>query len=507
MGARVRGDDLGPERGHAATQCYTDKHMTSPALSVAPITDTQRRLGTAAICLATLAQPLDSSVNVAFPDIVNSFDLPIADIQWVVISYTLTYAALMLVCGRAGDLFGHRPIFLLGCATGALAFVFCAIAPTYGWLLAARVLQGVGAALSLSCGPALITALYPEDQRTRVLGVYTLIFGVGGALGPLVGGPLVQDFGWPAVYAFRVPIALGGLAMGLALPSGSRRAGGSFDILGATLLVVAIAALLLALNQLQHAENIMTLAALFALFVVLSAAFIVQQRRSLHPVVDLKYFRSADFSLLNIGSMALNLGAFAIWLFVPFYLDRIARLPLGAIGLVLAIAPVGSAIAAPIAGRFAAKIHARRLAVIGAVAVAAGGLMIGIDIGGVTGLALGALLQGLGLGFYQVAYFDISTATLPAADRGVAGSLVMMTRTLGIVIGATVLTLVFQRLSANATAGGADVASAFVSGFDGVFRFAAALSAAIVVAAVARGWMRSNAVVPAKAGTHTPQQK
>ena len=119
--------------------------------------------------------------------------------------------------------------------------------------------------------------------------------------------------------------------MGLALPSGSRRAGGSFDMLGATLLVVAIAALLLALNQLQHAENVMTLAALVALFVALGAAFIVQQRRSLHPVVDLKYFRSADFSLLNIGSMALNLGAFAIWLFVPFYLDRIAKLPLGAI--------------------------------------------------------------------------------------------------------------------------------------------------------------------------------
>ena len=481
--------------------------MTSPAATIASVTDTQRRLGTAAICLATLAMPLDSSVNVAFPDIVNSFHLPISDIQWVVISYTLTYAALMLVAGRAGDLFGHRPIFLVGCAASAIAFLFCTIAPTYGWLLAARVLQGVAAALSLSCGPALITALYPEDQRTRVLGVYTLMFGVGGALGPLLGGPLVQAWGWPAVYAFRIPIALVALAMGVVLPTGLRRPGGSFDVTGATLLVTAIAALLLALNQLQHAENLLALVALFALFVVLGAAFIVQQRRSLHPVVDLKYFRSADFNLLNIGSMILNLGAFAIWLFVPFYLDRIAKLPLGAIGLVLALAPVGTAIAAPIAGRFAAAMNARRLAVAGAVAVATGSLMIGIDVGGVTLLAFAALLQGLGLGLYQVAYFDIATATLPVADRGVAGSLVMMTRTLGIVIGATVLTLVFQRLSTDAAAGGADAASAFVSGFDGAFRFAAALSAVIVVAAVARGWMRNTSVVPANAGTHTPQQK
>ena len=134
--------------------------------------------------------------------------------------------------------------------------------------------------------------------------------------------------------------------------------------------------------------------------------------------------------------------------------------------------------------------------------------MIGIDVGGVTLLALAALLQGLGLGLYQVAYFDIATATLPAADRGVAGSLVMMTRTLGIVIGATVLTLVFQRLSTDAAAGGADAASAFVSGFDGAFRFAAALSAAIVVAAVARGWMRRQLSRPRERGDRiAPQQK
>jgi MFS family permease len=241
---------------------------------------------------------------------------------------------------------------------------------------------------------------------------------------------------------------------------------------------------------LQHSEDLLELAALITMLVMLSAGFIMQQRRSLHPIVDLKYFRNADFSLLNIGSTALNLGAFAIWLFVPFYLDRIAKLPLGAVGLVLAIAPVGSAIAAPIAGRFAGRIPAKRLAVIGAACVAAGGLMIGIDIGGVGVLALGALLQGLGLGFYQVSYFDISTATLPAADRGVAGSLVMMTRTLGIVIGATVLTLIFQRLSLDAIAGGANATATFVAGFDGAFRFAATLSTAIVVAAVARGWLR-----------------
>jgi EmrB/QacA subfamily drug resistance transporter len=464
--------------------------MTSPAASTASVTDTQRRLGTAAICLGTLVVPMDSSVNVAFPDIVSSFHLPIADIQWVVIAYTLTYAALMLACGRAGDIVGYRPIFLFGCASGVVAFTLCAVAPNYGLLLGARVLQGIAAALTLSCGPALLTALHPEDQRTRVLGLYTLVFGVGAALGPLLGGFLVQQWGWPAVYAFRAPIAAMGLLAGLALPASANRRGGSFDVPGALLSVAAIAALLLALNQLQHAESMIWLLAPFALFAALTAAFIVQQRRTLHPVIDLSYFRDADFSLLNIGQALLNLAAFAIWLLLPFYLARIGRLSNEAAGIVLAISPVGVAIAGPIAGRLADKVNARRVAVAGAAAISVGTFVMGSAVGGLALIAVAAVLQGLGLGLYQVAYFDIATATLPVADRGVAGSLVMMTRTLGIVIGATVLTLVFQRFSGDAASGGADAASAFVTGFDGAFRFAAVLSAVVVVAAVARGWLR-----------------
>jgi MFS family permease len=285
-----------------------------------------------------------------------------------------------------------------------------------------------------------------------------------------------------------------GLLAGLALPASANRRGGSFDVPGALLSVAAIAALLLALNQLQHADSTIWLLALFALFAALTAAFIVQQRRTLHPVIDLGYFRDADFSLLNVGQALLNLAAFAIWLLLPFYLARIGRLSNEATGVVLAISPVGVAIAGPIAGRLADKVNARRVAVAGAAAISAGTFMMGSAVGGLPLIAVAAVLQGVGLGLYQVAYFDIATATLPVADRGVAGSLVMMTRTLGIVIGATVLTLVFQRFSADAASGGADAASAFVTGFDGAFRFAAVLSAIVVVAAVARGWLRDGLV-------------
>src|SRR6202044_1819416 len=131
--------------------------------------------GVLVVGLGTLVVPFDSSVNVAFPHIIRGFDLPIPAIQWVVIAYTLTYAALMLVFGRVGDLLGYRRIFLIGSLWSAIAFVLCAMSPSYVALLVARVLQGVGAAMVLSCGPALATSLYAETARTRILGVYTMV--------------------------------------------------------------------------------------------------------------------------------------------------------------------------------------------------------------------------------------------------------------------------------------------------------------------------------------------
>src|SRR3954451_22779752 len=155
--------------------------------------------GVFVVGLGTLVVPFDSSVNVAFPHIIRAFGLPIPAIQWVVIAYTLTYAALMLVFGRIGDMLGYRRIFLFGCAWSTIAFVCCAAAPSYGWLLVARVMQGIGAALALSCGPALATSLYPEGERTRILGLYTMVFGLGGAVGPVLAGQLVQYWGWQSV--------------------------------------------------------------------------------------------------------------------------------------------------------------------------------------------------------------------------------------------------------------------------------------------------------------------
>ena len=152
--------------------------------------------------------PLDTAVNIAFPDITGSFGLPISMIQWVVICYVLTYAALMLAFGRVGDIAGHARVFRAGLAWSVVAFLLCAASPSFGWLLFFRFLQGIGAGLVISCAPALVTGLYPEERRSHAVGIFTLIFALGSALGPLIGGAMVARWGWPAVFWFRAPIAL-----------------------------------------------------------------------------------------------------------------------------------------------------------------------------------------------------------------------------------------------------------------------------------------------------------
>jgi MFS family permease len=450
------------------------------------------------VCLGTLVVPLDSMVNLDFPSIIQQFHLGIPEIQWLVISYTLTHASLLLVFGRIGDMIGHRRIFLIGTAWSAAAFALCGAAPSYGWLLFARCLQGVGAGLVLSCGAALVTGFVAEDRRARVLGLYTMMFGLGSALGPLIAGVIVGSWGWSAVFWFRAPIALGSCALGFALPSPALSSDSPtspglpgpagrerFDAPGAALLVLTITLLLLTLNRLRAPG----LAAALGVAMLASLwGFIRQERRVARPIIDLRLFRLPGFAAVNLGHALMNLAGFAIMLLMPFYLDRVARLPDLMLGLVLAASPLGVMLAAPIAGRLAGWVSPRRLTVAGAACAAAGLGAIAALAGqvGVGVLALAMFAQGFGLGLFQVAYFDIVTATIPRRDRGVAGSLGMLTRTGGVVLGATVLILAFQTLHGVAAAQGGSDAAAFLFGFRGAFALAGGLTTLVLAMLAAR---------------------
>jgi len=453
---------------------HHDKSPTEPAqrpLEGGPTWRFSATAGLLVVGLGTLGAPLDSSVNIAFPFITRAFDAPLESIQWVVICYVLTYSSLMLVFGKLGDLFGHRRVFGTGLAVLAVAFTFCATAQTFGTLLLARVLQGVGTALVLSCGPAIATMLFPESLRGRILGIYTMMFGIGAALGPSLGGILIAKWGWAAVFGFRAPLAALALLFLFALPRAQRISGPkAFDMAGAALLVAGLSSFLLAVNQARHvASDGAFLPVLLALTAAGCAiAFVRQERRAVEPILRPGLFRDLNFVVVNITNTVVNLVGFAVMFLVPYFLDRMTPLSVVLAGAVLATSPVGIVLAGPIGGRLLGRIPAPRLAFIGAVVVGLGLLAIGRwgEETPVVAMVASLVAVGFGLGLFQVTYMDIVAGTLPRGDRGVAGSLAMVTRTVGVVSGATCLTLAFAGYTPD---GGTTGSAAFLVPFAATF--------------------------------------
>ena len=419
------------------------------------------------IGLGTAATQLDTAVNIAFPAITRGFGLTIGDIQWVVICYVLTYASLLLALGRIGDTVGHALVFRIGLIWSAVALLLVSWSPSYGAMLVFRCLQGVGAALVLSCGAALVTSLYGEERRSRALGIYTMMLSVGLMLGPLLGGALTALWDWPAVFLFRIPIAIAALLLLRAMPvSPPRPASDRFDVLGGIALVAGPG---------NDAAGAQPSSRVFRRLVRAAVrrglcGLYFRESRAARPIIAVGILRQPGFALLNLVSVLANLAAFSVWLLVPYSLARVPGYTLTESGAILAAAAAGAVVAAPIGGRLVGRyISAERLAIAGAAAIGAGLLLLGAwteQTPTILRIA-GLFVQGVGLGLFQLAYSDIVTAALPLMDRGVAGSLVLLTRTLGTVTAASVVLMVFEILNMN---------HGFLEAFHQTFQLAALLA-------------------------------
>jgi MFS family permease len=286
-------------------------------------------------------------------------------------------------------------------------------------------------------------------------------------LGPLLGGALTAAWDWPAVFFFRVPIAATALLLLRGMPASQRRQPTDrFDILGGAALVFGLVMMLLAINRVREFSAIW-----FAMLSVAGfAAFIFRESRAARPIIAVGVLRQPGFALLNLVSVLANLAAFSVWLLVPYFLARVPGYSLTENGIILAAAAAGAVLAGPIGARLAGTyISTKRLAIAGAAAIGVGLLLIGTwtEQTPTSFRIAGLTIQGVGLGLFQLAYSDIVTEVLPPGDRGVAGSLVLLTRTLGTVTAASVVLLVFGLLNTE---------HGFLEGFQRTFQLAAIIA-------------------------------
>jgi MFS family permease len=358
---------------------------------------------------------LDSMMNIAFPAIAAAFAVPADRIRWVVICYVLTYALTAFAGGAAADRLGHTPVFRAGVGLSVAAFVMGGTAPSFGWLLVARIVQGVAGGLVYGTAPALSTAGVPAGLRGRRLGFLSGAIALAGALGPLAAGLLVQAFGWRAVYHVRAPLALGvfvGTAAARPFRAAPRPAGP------------------------QPRDGLRS-----APPEPLARARTAAAR----PMVTLADVTRAPVLRASALSFVARASIFAIWLLVPFYLVDARGLGPAVGGVLFMLTPLGTALAAPLAGRLADRVGAAGPAVAGLLVEGLGlGLLACADGGtslGLIGLAL--LTAGFGLGFFEVPNMASIMAAFPVGQQGAAGGLAFLARTLGVVAGVSILAEIF----------------------------------------------------------------
>ncbi len=393
------------------------------------------------IGLGASIAPLDFSVNVAFPAISEAFSLPTKSILWIPFSYVLTYGVLVIGFGALGDRLGHLQVFRAGLVLAIIALTLCALAPTYPLLIAARVLQGIAMALTLSCAPAIVTFLYDESQRTRALSLYGSMTAIASVAAPLIGGVMIAWLDWPGVYWFRVPIAIIALAL---LPLLNPR-----------------------LERNAHSREPSAL----------------QTKPSTLRLLFYTSRQDKRFLWINIVSAILQLSTFAVPLLVPYYLSTIAAWTSEKIGIVLGCWAIGTLLGAMLTGLVSKRWRSNAIAFV-AVGLCTSGLvcvMLWSDSPNLGLIFFSMLLQGLGLGLFQVAYADWIIASLPRQARGVAGGITVFTRTVGVVGGAVFWLWVLQLAEFLMQPDALQAKEIFMTGFKSVFLCAASLLTACLL--------------------------
>ncbi len=464
----------------------------------------QRRLSStnallAVVCLAQFMVVLDISiVNVALPSIRSGLGFSTTGLQWVVNAYTLTFAGLLMLGGRAADLLGRRRVFLTGTAMFALSSLACALATSRGLMIGARGVQGIAGAVSSPATLSIITSTLPEGrERNRGLALWGAMGALGASSGALLGGALTQWIGWQAIFAVNVPLGAVVVGLGLlAIPPIAPAADHPrhFDALGAALITAGLIAVTFGIVRTDTLGwGSPGVLGPLAIGVALVAAFAyVEARIARSPLVPLPIFRIRRLRAANAIVLLMYAANFPAWFFLTLYLQQV--LHLDAIETGLGFLPMTLSIftGSTLAPRAVARFGPRRVIVSAMVVMSAGmALLTGIAPGGTyAGSVLaGAMLTALGMGFSLVPSTIVAMQGVAGADSGVASGLLNTSRLMGGALGLAVLSTIASGQTRSDIAAG--TVRALTNGFD--LAFTVAVGIALAGAAIAAVALRPEA--------------
>jgi EmrB/QacA subfamily drug resistance transporter len=428
----------------------------STNLKLPGLTEQNRRWWTlGAMCFALFMIMLDNTVvNVALPSIQRSLHATTSSLEWTVNAYTLTFALTLVTGGRLGDIYGRRRMFLFGVAVFGTSSFLIGLAQSDTWLIAFRAIQGIGSGFMMPATLSIITNTFDAKERGRAIGTWAGVSAMALAIGPVVGGFLVQEVSWQSIFFLNVPVAIVAIAVTLAAARESRdeTAVREIDIPGVLTLTIALAGLVLGLIESnQWGWGSARVLGLFALALIALAGFVTVERRSRAPMVDFTFFKSRSFFGANVVAFIVSFAMFAMFFFLALYMqDVLLYSPLQA-GVRFLPSTLMIMIVAPIAGRLADRIGPRPLMTGGLVLVSFAlfwltGITTHSDYGF---LSVSFVVMGLGMGLVMSPMSTAAMNSVQVTKAGVASGILSMTRMVGSTFGVAVLGAIIATLGRN----------------------------------------------------------
>jgi len=414
-----------------------------------------------ALCIGFFMILLDTTiVSIAIPSMVKGLDTDLNAIVWVMSVYLLTYAVPMLFTSRLGDRFGPKRLYVAGLAVFTLASLWCGLAGTAEMLIAARAVQGLGAALMTPQTLAFITHLFPPSRRGPAMGLWGGVAGLATIAGPLLGGVLVDSLGWEWIFIVNVPLGAIGLVMAMVLvPDWQPRNSHSFDIPGIVLSVAGLSLVVFGLQNGQHYDwgtvaGPVNVVEVIGAGVLLLVAFVVWQRYNRRePLLPLRVFVNRNFSAGTVTAVTIGFLMTAMFLPLVIYIQEVLLLTPTQAGLVTAPMSLLSGIIAPFIGRLSDRVNPKYLVIFGIVALAAGLGLIALMARATSTWWVtlpGLLLCGLGTGSVFAPMSNVTMSSVEPRLAGTASGIFNTARQVGGVLGSAAVGVLLQaRISAG----------------------------------------------------------
>jgi EmrB/QacA subfamily drug resistance transporter len=393
-------------------------------------------------------------VNIALPHIMTAFKVGLSSIEWVFNVYTLVFAALLLNLGKLGDLFGRRLLFVIGLGIFTIASLGCSLSPSYSILLVFRGIQAVGGAAMMPATLSILNVEFSQSQRGLALGIWGAVAGAANALGPIIGGALVDALSWRYIFVINVPIGIFAFiaAFKIVKESADPAADRRIDITGVLVISLALVCLTYALVEGQkYGWTSPTILTLFAVALVSFVVFVFVELRKASPLAQLRLFGNRVFASGNFIILVVIFGLIGILYLLILFLQIILGFSALKAGLTLLPLPLAIMIVAPFAGRLTDIIGGRWLLFAGTI-IAAAGIYLMSDLSAATdwpNLMLPLAVCGIGMGMVMAPVTTVIMASTPVQQSGMGAGILSTVRLIGSVLGLSVLGAVLQNQLVN----------------------------------------------------------